>query len=191
MNPFWRIQQLRHELLQAYYRSVFTSRCQSVGAGLLVKGPFRVRNAGTVEIGQSCIVDSSKERPIRLDVGNQARLKVGNNVYFNEGLLIVCNIAVTIGDRCLIASDVVIMDDDGHPVNWKNRHDHWPVLPQDRLGAPVTIEENVWIGTRAIILKGVTIGTGAVIGAGAVVTNDVPPMTFAAGVPARVIRRME
>ncbi len=52
----------------------------------------------------------------------------------------------------------------------------------------MVIEEKVWIGTRAIILKGVRIGSGAVVGAGAVVTRDVPPMTVTAGVPARTIR---
>lgn len=109
----------------------------------------------------------------------------------NEGVQIVCNIAVTIGDRCLIASDVVILDDDGHPVDWRERHNYWPELPEDRLGAPIVIEDNVWIGTRAIILKGVHIGTGAVIAAGAVVTHSVPPATVAAGVPARAIRELK
>jgi acetyltransferase-like isoleucine patch superfamily enzyme len=54
--------------------------------------------------------------------------------------------------------------------------------------APVTIGDHVWLGTRAIILKGVTIGDGALVAAGAVVTKDVPPKTLVGGVPARVIR---
>jgi len=53
---------------------------------------------------------------------------------------------------------------------------------------PVTIGNDVWIGTRAMILGGVTIGDGAVIGAGAIVTKDVPPFAIVAGVPARIIR---
>jgi acetyltransferase-like isoleucine patch superfamily enzyme len=59
--------------------------------------------------------------------------------------------------------------------------------PDDDLG--VVIEDDVWIGTRAIILHGVTVGRGAVIGAGSVVTKSVPPFTIAAGSPARVIRQ--
>jgi acetyltransferase-like isoleucine patch superfamily enzyme len=55
---------------------------------------------------------------------------------------------------------------------------------------PVAIEDRVWIGARAIILKGVTVGHDAVVAAGSVVTRDVPPRTVAAGVPARVVRRL-
>jgi acetyltransferase-like isoleucine patch superfamily enzyme len=53
---------------------------------------------------------------------------------------------------------------------------------------PVRIGNHVWIGARAVVLKGVTVGDGAVIGAGAVVTQNVPPNTMVAGVPARAIR---
>jgi acetyltransferase-like isoleucine patch superfamily enzyme len=190
MSAFWRIRRLWHSLAQNYYRILFVRHCQAVGCDLLVKGPFRVRNTGRIEVGEACIIDSSKERTIRLDVGNRAIFKIGDGVYLNEGVQIVCNIAVTIGNHCLIASDVAILDDDGHPVDWRERHNHWPKSPEDRLGAPIVIEDNAWIGTRAIILKGVHIGTGAVIGAGAVVTHDVPPFTVAAGVPARVIKKI-
>lgn len=191
MSGLWRIHDFIRYTLQAYYRALFVRQCRSVSGPPLVKGPFRVRNAGEIHLGNSCILDSSKERPIRLDIGNRAVLSIGDGVYLNEGVHITCNISVTIGPRCLIASDVVIMDDDGHPVDWRERHNHWPKEPADRLGAPIVIEENVWIGTRAIILKGVHIGSGAVVGAGAVVTHDVPPAALVAGVPAKVIRETE
>jgi acetyltransferase-like isoleucine patch superfamily enzyme len=55
---------------------------------------------------------------------------------------------------------------------------------------PITIERNVWIGTAATVLPGVTIGADSVVGAGAVVTHDVPPATLVAGVPATVIRHL-
>lgn len=56
---------------------------------------------------------------------------------------------------------------------------------------PIVIEDHVWIGSRATILQGVTIGRGAVVAAGAVVTKDVPPMTVVGGVPAKPIRKRE
>lgn len=59
--------------------------------------------------------------------------------------------------------------------------------PDDDLG--VVIEDDVWVGGRAIILHGVTIGRGSIIGAGAVVTRSIPPYSIAAGVPAKVVRR--
>jgi galactoside O-acetyltransferase len=56
---------------------------------------------------------------------------------------------------------------------------------------PVIIEDDVWIGTRAVILPGVRIGYGSVIAAGSVVTKDVPPMTVVAGIPAKPIKKIE
>ncbi|MBI4818115.1 MAG: hypothetical protein HY791_17770 [Deltaproteobacteria bacterium] len=56
---------------------------------------------------------------------------------------------------------------------------------------PVTIEDDVWIGAKASILPGVTIGRGAVIGVSAVVAHDVPPFTIVAGVPARHVRKLD
>jgi hypothetical protein len=55
-----------------------------MGSDLLVKGPFRVRNADKMELGDSCILDSSKERSVCLDVGNKAMLKIGHGVYVND-----------------------------------------------------------------------------------------------------------
>jgi acetyltransferase-like isoleucine patch superfamily enzyme len=62
-----------------------------------------------------------------------------------------------------------------------------PMRFQQGIYGPVVIEEDCWIGSHAVILKGVTIGAGAVVAAGAIVTKDIPPYTIAAGVPARVI----
>ena len=59
-------------------------------------------------------------------------------------------------------------------------------VPENDL--PITLEGDNWIGARAILLKGITVGTGAVVAAGAVVTQDVPPYTIVDGIPARVIR---
>jgi maltose O-acetyltransferase len=68
------------------------------------------------------------------------------------------------------------------------------VEPERRLerppSQPIAIGENVWIGARVIVLPGVTIGADSCIGAGSVVTTDVPPRTLAAGVPARILRRL-
>jgi acetyltransferase-like isoleucine patch superfamily enzyme len=69
---------------------------------------------------------------------------------------------------------------------------HSEQLATRRLGieSPVTIEEDCWLGTGAIVLPGVRIGRGSVIAAGAVVTRDIPPMSVAMGVPAQVIRQV-
>ncbi|HSV14851.1 MAG TPA: acyltransferase, partial [Tepidisphaeraceae bacterium] len=75
-------------------------------------------------------------------------------------------------------------------------HDHGldpsrPPLAQQMIAAPTRIEDWVWIGANAVILKGVTIGQRTIIGAGSVVTRDLPPNVIAVGVPARVVRQRE
>ena len=63
---------------------------------------------------------------------------------------------------------------------------NWNVVKK----SPVIIEDKVWIGTRSIILKGVTVGEGAIVGAGSVVTKDVQPWTVVAGNPAQKIKEL-
>ena len=58
-------------------------------------------------------------------------------------------------------------------------------------GAPVVIEDNVWIGANVTVMPGVTIGKHSVVAAGSVVTTDIPPDTMAAGVPAKIIKKLE
>ena len=97
--------------------------------------------------------------------------------FINENVQITCAEKITIGEECNIGRDVIIRDYDGHLID-----------PEQPVSAPVRIGDHVWIGQRAMILKGVTIGDGAVIAAGSIVTRDVPAGALAAGVPAKVIR---
>ncbi len=114
---------------------------------------------------------------VRLEVGPAGDLSIGKGTYLNRNTLVVCDERVSIGRNCAISWDVIIMDTDQHPVPGAGA-----------LTGAVTIHDGVWIGCRAIVLKGVTIGEGAVVGAGAIVTKDVPPHCVVAGQPARVIR---
>lgn len=111
-----------------------------------------------------------------LGVAEGARLRLGSGL-INNGSLVVCTTEISIGDMCLFGEQVIIRDDDSHGI------DHRPQR------APITIGDKVWVGMRAMILKGVTIGDGAVVAAGSVVTKDVPAGALVGGVPARVIRK--
>jgi acetyltransferase-like isoleucine patch superfamily enzyme len=88
--------------------------------------------------------------------------------------------SIDIGRNCAISWDCEILDTDIHTVVLKDGTCSGP--------SPVVIEDNVWLGTRSIVLKGVRIGEGAVIGAGSVVTQDIPPHCLAVGNPARPVR---
>lgn len=105
---------------------------------------------------------------------------------------------IEIGDYVIISNNVKIYDNNNHPTSPEARKqmcidgfygDAWRWTHSKH--APVVIEDNVWIGEGATILKGVRIGEGSIIGCRAVVTNDVPPYSVAAGNPAKVVKKIE
>lgn len=111
-------------------------------------------------------------------------ISVGSRTHFNNNVQVLASAGVSIGADCLIGDAVLIMDSDGHALAPELRHQ------SAGISGIVSIEDNVWIGSRAIILKGVTLGAGCVVGAGAIVTRSVPPRTVVAGNPARPLRTL-
>lgn len=102
------------------------------------------------------------------------------------GTTIVAEERVEIGDRVLFGANVIVADTDFHPLAPERRR----VDINAGKHKPIRIEDDVFIGMNALILKGVTIGEGAVVGAGSVVRSDVPPRAIVAGNPAVVIGRV-
>lgn len=115
--------------------------------------------------------------PFYTDCGKNIR--VGKNVFVNSCCCFQDQGGIRIGDGALIGHQVVIAT---------LNHDLDPEQRGSMKATPVTIGKNVWIGSHATVLAGVTIGDGAVVAAGAVVTKDVPPKTVVGGVPAKVIK---
>ena len=107
---------------------------------------------------------------------SEAVIEIGDGTFINRRSEIVCKKHVKIGRKCAISWDVCIMDTDTH------------FLEGTEETKPTVIGDDVWIGNKAIILKGVTIGQGAVVAAGSVVSRDVPAYTLVAGVPAKPVR---
>lgn len=108
------------------------------------------------------------------------KLTVGDDVVVNAFVHIWAQGGVTIGASTMIASHVAITS---------LTHDKAAARFADSLVVkPVVIGRNVWIGSHAVILPGITIGDGAIVGAGAVVTRDVAPGETVVGVPAAVLR---
>lgn len=120
---------------------------------------------------------------IRLHTGHpEAEIRIGKSTFINQDTAISAMISVSIGDRCLIGDQVSILDSDFHSVDPSLRH------RSAGESVAITIGNNVWIGARAMIMKGVTIGDNTVVAAGAIVTRSLPENVLAGGIPARVIR---
>jgi acetyltransferase-like isoleucine patch superfamily enzyme len=114
------------------------------------------------------------------------KLSIGDNFFINHYSIIDCHYEITIGDRVMIGPQCYIGDFD-HDIQ---------MLSDSRIrhegkALPIRIEDDVWIGAGVIILKGVTIESGAVVGAGSVVTKNVARNTIVVGNPARPLRSRE
>lgn len=113
-------------------------------------------------------------------------VEIGENVSINEFCFIDGYGGVKIGNNVRIAHGVSIISED-HGYSDPNR----PIYLQDKIPSPVKIGDDVWVGCKATILKGVKIGSGSVIGANSLVTDDIPEYSVAVGSPARVIKKRE
>jgi acetyltransferase-like isoleucine patch superfamily enzyme len=160
-----------------------------------------------VEIGERCWIYSAfafvhyqSHRPCGVKVGHDTGLYTGT--FFDlgpngeveigsfctcVGAIISSDRRVTIGDYVFVAHEVVIAD---RPVETPI-HEDIREGPESRLvRAPIAIADDAWIGARAILLGGASIGQGAIVGAGAVVDSAVPPYSIVAGNPARVVGKV-
>lgn len=154
---------------------------------------FRIRgNGAKIVIGRNFSVCSDLthnfygiiQRAALWAAGENAKIIIGENVGMS-GCTIAASKLITIGDDTIIGSGSIIADSDAHPI-----------LPSLRrsgaapISSPISIGNNVFIGARVIVLKGVKIGDGSVVGAGSVIAKDVPPYSVVAGNPARLIKKL-
>lgn len=155
----------------------------SFGHGCDIRSGLRlvIEGNGSVRVGANCVLD---EGLVLSAV--RGSIEVGDGTIFGHHCTIAAVDSLVIGRQCLVGEFVSIRD-----------HDHAFARPdvamveQGPSAAPVRIGDDVWIGAKATVVKGVRIGDHAVIGAGAVVTADVPAYAVAVGVPARVVRRRD
>ena len=152
-----------------------------VGPHARTLGKPRIDNLGRIEIGSHVLVRSVIV-PVELATGPQGIMRLGNGVHLNYGVSVHAEHAVTIGDRVRVGPYAMIVDTDFH--------DHYARSRRGE-GRAVVIEDDVWIGAKASILKGVRIGRGAIVGTGAVVTRSVPAFSVVAGVPARPVASLD
>ena len=153
-----------------------------VGTRVRVFGTPVIQNSGTLVVGDRVRLISTIAT-LEVSIGPEGTLEIGDQTFINYGTSIGATKHVRIGPRCNIGSHVMMIDNDFHRLEPERRLEVPP-------SAPIVLEENVWLGSRVIVLRGVTIGAHSAIGAGSVVVDDVPSRSLAVGVPARVIRSL-
>ncbi len=166
----------------------------SVGAGSVVSGEhafkrFRATAPSALVIGQRCTLDG-----VHFAVGPDGSVEIGDWSYLTN-VVLLCDCSVRIGRYVRIGWNTTIADTDFHPIEPARRVEDAIACSPLADGRPrpavacagVVIEDDVWIGPQATILKGVRIGAGAFVEPGSVVTRDVPPRARVMGNPAKVI----
>ena len=140
-------------------------------------GPAEIRHLFSVLTGQTVEESFSLSPPFYTDCGKN--IHVGKDVFINSGCHFQDQGGIYIGDGTLIGHSVVLAT-----IN----HEAEPTIRASMHTKPIVLGKNVWVGSHATILPGVTVGDGAIVAAGAVVTKDVPPGTVVGGGPAKVIK---
>ena len=123
-----------------------------------------------------------------ITINQNASLRIGNNVGISSGC-IWAHQSIVIGNNVNIGGDCILMDSDAHSLNFLYRRDGQK-YQKFKINKGIVIDDDVLVGARSIILKGVHIGARSIIGAGSVVTNDIPADCIAGGNPCRLIRNI-
>jgi acetyltransferase-like isoleucine patch superfamily enzyme len=150
---------------------------------------FRSRLEPALVIGAHCTMDG-----VHFALGEEGWVEIGDYCYFTNAILL-CELELRIGSYVVLGWNVTVADTDFHPLAPAERiADAVACSPLGKgrrrpqvVRQPVVIEDDVWVGPNATILKGVRIGAGAWVEAGALVTRDVPPRARVLGNPAQVI----
>jgi len=154
--------------------------------GLIEAGPGVkiIKRNGLIHLDQFCrIAEDARIVLVGKSSDQKAELRIGADSGIGARSTINVTQLVSIGTHCEISWDCDIRDICWHRIRYVDQ-DPKPI------SIPVIIEDNVWIGTHVIIERGVTIGKNSVIAAGSRVINDIPPNTYAAGNPAKVIKKI-
>lgn len=185
---------VRQKIMRCYYRdkTLIMANLKGVhcelGKDILFEVPVHVNGRGHVLIKDN--VGLGYPLSVRLGNGDillQARrekseLVIGKNSYLSNNTSIIACAKIEIGEKCLIGDGVTIMDSDFHDINPLTRHSGKGGI------APIKIGDNVFIGSRAFVLKGVSIGDNSVIAPMSVVTKNIPKNKVAGGIPAKLIQ---
>jgi acetyltransferase-like isoleucine patch superfamily enzyme len=191
VKPLWTsvflLRQIWNHLLRVFFcEPVFKGACHSYGKNFHT-GSFLhwVQGNGELVFGDNVTVDGKCAFIFASRYTDRPALVVGSNSGIGHNCSFVVGKRITIGEHVRIGAYVTFFDSPGHPLHAQNRKAGAPANPEDV--RPISIGNNVWIGTGAVIFPGVSIGENSVVAYGAIVMNDVPENAVVAGNPARKI----
>jgi len=158
------------KILRPYFFYKNSKTNLSIGTNLTLRSGFGTNSIGLIQ-------------PVLINArSNDCKIIIGNNVGISGSTICALKL-IQIGNNVVIGSGCLLIDNDAHNIDPQKRS-----MPLDESYIkPIIIDDDVFIGARSIILKGVKIGKGAVIGAGSVVSRNVPDYTIFAGNPAKFI----
>ncbi|MBW1680890.1 MAG: acyltransferase [Deltaproteobacteria bacterium] len=181
------IRKIQIKFQDFYVEHFLRPQFEFLGRGHQFVRPWFVEVFGSrVSLGDFANVIASIDAKVRLAVWAEkpdlGSISIGRYCLICPGVRVGSAAQVTIGDSCMLANGVYVTDSD-----WHDKYNRITIGER----APVRIGNNVWLGDRATVCKGVTIGENSIIGAGSVVTASIPPNCVAAGNPARVIQELD
>lgn len=185
-RPYW-LKKAYLNFQDFYVRRYLSPQLDRLGDHYTFMKPWYVEIFGPrITIGRHVNIIATADANVRLSVWSNTSdagyIRIGDYCLICPGVRISSAIGVTVGDNCMFAHGAYITDCDWHDIY--NRVSFGKAVS-------VTIGENVWVGDRAIICKGVSIGNNSIIGAGAVVSKSVPANVVAAGNPAKIVKELD
>jgi len=168
---------------------LFKAYCARYGRGVRT-GVFVhwVHGHGDIVLGDGVQVDGKCSITFTAHYSPRPTLEIGDRTYVAHDCAFHVARRLRIGRDCMIAAGTFLFEYSGHPTDPADRLAGL-AAPADKV-RPITIGDNVWIGTRCLIMPGVTVGDGSVVAAGSIVRGDVPPYTVFAGNPARQVAEL-
>lgn len=192
---------IRNVFYRYYNRVFFALLGIEYGCNMKVYDKIYIGGKGSIKIGDNFeFTSGGNVNPICRNIRGsiyaglkKTRIEIGDNVGISSACLWAQD-SITIGNNVNIGGDCLIMDNDAHPHDHMKRRNSYlkqvgvETYLNDIPSAPIVIEDDVWIGARCQILKGVHIGARTIIAAGSIVTKDIPADVLAGGIPCRIIR---
>jgi len=187
LRPYW-LKKLYLNFRQWYVQHFIAPRCVHLGNHSTLMKPWYVNISGpNIVIGDSVTMIGERASPVSIGVWGrepgQGSITIGNSVLLSPGIRISAADQIVIGDSVMMANGVYITDSDWHGIYDRTK--------RGEEICPVHIENNVWLGDGAKVLKGVRIGENSIVGAGAIVSRDVPANVVVAGNPAEIVKQLD